>query len=302
MNDDRGSPHAPTAREVSAELDGPMSYAGRAAPAPPTTDRTRSYYVCGVRVDDVTRQEALARIAALVEQPGFDRIATPNVDHIVLAQRDRTFRDAVNTSTLCLPDGRWLKRGSRLSGARFREAITGRKLVDPLCRMAARRAWRVYLLGSRGDVASRAAQVLRERHPGLEIADARSGSDDFGRDEAESKEILRELDRLRPDILFVACGAPRSEKWMLRHQDEIRAKVGIAVGYALDVIAGSLPECAEWITRAGFEWAHRLRHEPRRLWRRYLLRDPYFFYLILRSRADVCHGVLSNRHHDDAER
>lgn len=289
MSKSRGYPALPSAGSHSDGDD----YAACGGASPDTVARLfapanarRSYYVCGVRVDDVTQSEALSSIASLVEQPGFDRVVTPNVDHIVRAQRDQMFRSALNSSALSLPDGRWLRRGSRLQGIRFQEAITGRKLVDPLCRMAASRAWRIYLLGSRGSTAARAADVLLQRHPGLQIAGAHSPSDDFGHSETESADILAELDRVRPDILLLAVGAPKSETWMMRHASSIPAKVGIAVGCALDVIAGTFPECPDWATRAGFEWAHRLRHEPRRLWRRYLLRDPYFFYLLLKSRPE----------------
>jgi len=300
MNERPGEPSALHEADSSSRL-GDAEDAAHSRRRADRSSAPRSYYVCGLRVDSLGRDEALAAIAALVEQRGFDRIVTPNIDHVALAQRDELFREAVNTAALCLPDGRWLKRASRLSGARLQDVFTGRKLVDPLCAMAARCGWRVYLLGSRGNVASIAARVLRERHPALEIVGARSPSDRFGQSEAESADILLELERLHPEILFLALGAPKSEKWMLRHESRICAKVGIAVGYALDVIAGAIPECPSWMTRAGLEWSHRLRHEPRRLWRRYLLRDPYCIYQILKSRPEARHGAVQNSRHDDAE-
>lgn len=244
----------------------------------------RSYNVVGVRVDDVTCDETLDQIEKFMHEPGLHQIVTPNVDHILQAQYDGEFRGLVNQAALSVPDGKWLMRGSRLAGIHLREGVAGRLLVEPMCELAAKEGWSVYILASVGDVASVAAGKLMKKYPGLRVVGARSPSMKFGSDEEEAEMILNEIQGLAPDILFLGVGAPKSEKWIFRYRDRLPSHVAIAVGYAFDVIAGRMRECPRWLTRTGMEWAYRLLVEPRRLWRRYLIRDPKFFALILRQR------------------
>lgn len=93
---------------------------------------------------------------------------------------------------------------------------------------------------------------------------------------------------------------------MRRHAARLPAKIGIGVGYAFDVIAGDIAECPAWMTRNGVEWAYRLFREPKRLWKRYLVRDPYFFYLIFKQKLSGLSPAWpphahSHRHHHDAQ-
>ena len=244
----------------------------------------RSFNIAGVRIDDVTQDDVLRAVERFVAEDGLHRLVTPNVDHILHAQRDKQFREAVNTSALSLPDGKWLQRGARLLGIRIREGIAGRLLVDPMCELAARSGWSVYILASVGNIAERAAETLKTKYSELNVVKARSPSMQFGVNKAETEELLTELAELRPDLLFLGVGAPKSEKWLYEYRDRIPARVAIGVGYAFDILAGQIRECPRWITAAGMEWAYRLLKEPRRLWRRYLVRDPQFFGLLLKQR------------------
>lgn len=161
-----------------------------------------SHNIAGIRVDNVTEAEVLTRFGEFVRTDGFHLIVTPNVDHVVTAQRDLEFRAAINDSALSLPDGQWLVRGARLLGVHFREGIAGRKLVEPVCALAAKHGWTLYILASWGNTARRAADILMQKYPGLTIVGARSPSGQFGKDEAETEDVLAEIARLKPDILF----------------------------------------------------------------------------------------------------
>ena len=251
------------------------------SPLQPTFE---SHAIAGVRVDNVTFGEALNAIESFLVSNRLHRIVTPNVDHILIAQHNAAFRDAINTSSLSVPDGKWLVRGARWLNIRFRESIAGRLLVEPMLKLAIERERSVYILASRGDVAERAARNLQIKYPNLRIAGAHSPSLRFGEDAAETEQILETLNKLKPDILFLGMGAPKSEIWLHENEHRIPAKVAIGVGYAFDIIAGDIRECPRWMTRIGFEWAYRLCREPKRLWKRYLIRDPQFFALMLRER------------------
>lgn len=243
-----------------------------------------SFNVCGVRVDNVTFASVLSSVEHFVREGGLHLIVTPNVDYIVTAQRDHQFLQALNASALSIPDGTWLQRGARLVGIPIRESIGGRLLVEPLCQMAAQNGWSVSIIASVGDVAVRAAENLGRKYDGLNVVMARSPSMRFGRDSAETELLLSELQRLRPDLLFLGVGAPKGERWLHENRARIPVRVAIGVGYAFDVIAGRITECPPWISRAGMEWAYRLAKEPKRLSRRYLVRDPRFLGLLIRQK------------------
>jgi N-acetylglucosaminyldiphosphoundecaprenol N-acetyl-beta-D-mannosaminyltransferase len=243
-----------------------------------------SYTIAGVRVDSVTFAETLDAIQSFLADNRLHRISTPNVDHILLAQRNSAFRDAVNSSSLSVPDGKWLLRGARLLNVYFRESVAGRLLVEPMLKLAGEREKSVYILASKGSIAERAARNLQIKYPNLRIAGAHSPSLHFGEDPSETEQIIETLNRTKPDILFLGMGAPKSEIWLHQNEARIPAKVAIGVGYAFDIIAGEIRECPRWLTRIGFEWAYRLCREPKRLWKRYLVRDPQFFFLMLRER------------------
>lgn len=246
--------------------------------------RFRSYNVTGLRIDDVTRAEVLRAVESFVAEGGFHHLVVPNIDCLLHAHEDETYRAIVNTAALSIPDGMWLKRGLRLLGVRLRENVTGRLLVRPLCKLSAEKGWKVYILASAPGIAPIAAQHLVRDYPGLQIVAARSPSFQFVNDREETDDILTEMNRLAPDLLFIGVGAPKSDLWVHNFRDRIPAKVAIGVGYAFDVIAGKTAEAPRWMTHTGFEWLFRMMQEPKRLCRRYLARDPKAFHLILGQR------------------
>lgn len=267
----------------------------------------RSYSIAGIRIDDLTTDEVLEHVRRFMQEGGLHRLVTPNVDLLLHALEDDRYREVLNTAALSIPDGMQLIRGARILGVKLRENVTGRLLVKPLCHLAAREGWRVYILASANGIAPVAAQILMREIPGLQIVGARSPSFSFFRDRAEIESVLQDIAESRPDLLFVGLGSPRGEQWIFDYAGRLPAKVAIGVGYAFDVIAGKIKECPRWMTRHGIEWAYRLAKEPKRLWRRYLIRDPQFFVHVLRQKFSGQSttwppDVSAHRHHDNAER
>ncbi|MFH1011387.1 MAG: WecB/TagA/CpsF family glycosyltransferase [bacterium] len=244
----------------------------------------QSYNITGVRIDDLTREDVLRAVEAFVADGRLHRLVTPNVALILHAHRDEIYRTVLNSAALSIPDGMWLNYGARLLGIRLRENVAGRLLVRPLCELCAKKGWRVYILASAPGIAPMAAARLMRDYPGLQIVAARSPSFQFVQSPDEINEVLEEMRRLAPDLLFVGLGSPKGERWIYDYRDRLPVKVAIGVGYAFDVIAGKVAEAPRWMTHTGFEWLFRLLQEPRRLWRRYLLDGPRFFYLLLEQK------------------
>ncbi len=233
-------------------------------------------------IDALTFPEALREIEALVAAGAGGCVFTPNVDHVVTAEDDGEFRAAYGEASLAFADGQPLVWSSRALGTPLPAKISGSDLAWPLMELAARRRWRVYLLGGGPSVAdAAAARLLRDL--GVHVVGVDAPAIDLDAPGGEGDAAAERVRMARPDLLLVALGAPKQERWIHRHLQRIRPAVAVAVGAALDFLAGHVRRAPGWMSRAGLEWLYRLAQEPRRLARRYLLKDPRFLPILLRT-------------------
>lgn len=234
--------------------------------------------ILGVRVHDVTMAEALRIGEAFLAEGGPHQICTVNPEFVMHALRNPSFFEVLEKADLNVPDGVGLLWAGRILGQPLRERVPGVELMEALAARAAERGWRIFLLGAAEGVADRAAAALRARYPGLIIAGTFAGSP---RPE-DAPAILERLHQARPDLLFVAYGAPQQDLWIARHQPELRIPIAMGVGGAFDFIAGVVPRAPRWMREAGLEWLYRLIRQPWR-WRR-MLALPQFVLAVLRAR------------------
>lgn len=239
----------------------------QSAPSEGTPQDTRRRQVLGIPVDDVDMTRALAwieRAIAETRAAGTDfttrQIVTLNPEMVIAARSNPALRAAIAMADLVLPDGAGV-----VWAARLRARVTGVDLLVALAEVAARRGYRLYLLGAAPGVAADAADALRARFPGLRIAGASSGTPD----PAVCASIARRIRDAHADVVFVAFGAPAQELWIANTRGALGAAVAIGVGGALDFVAGRLPRAPEWMRAGGLEWLFRLLRQPWR-WRRML--------------------------------
>ena len=237
-----------------------------------------SLQVLGVRVDDVTADEALALIARFLAERAPHQICTVNPEFVMQAQQNGAFRKVINDVALCIPDGVGLLWAARRLRHPLRERVAGSTLVVQIAERAAQSGWRLYLLGGAPGVADKAAAILQARYPGLVVAGAFPGSPAPD----EEDDIVERIRAARPDMLFVAFGAPAQDLWIARNQSRLQVPVAMGVGGSLDFVAGVARRAPEWVQRIGLEWLYRLIREPWR-WRRQLAL-PRFVWHVLRSR------------------
>lgn len=235
-------------------------------------------HVLGVPIHDVTYDEALDHVAVWIDRGGPHQIGTVNPEFVMTARRTPAFRAVLQRADLCLPDGVGIMLAARYLGHPLRERVAGVDLVKRLAGRAARAGWRLFLLGAAPGVAERAADVLRQRSPGVTICGTYAGSP---APEAAA-EIAARVRAAQTDVLLVAYGAPAQDLWIARHLPRTGAAVGIGIGGAFDYLAGVTQRAPRWIRRLGFEWLHRLIQQPWR-WRRQLAL-PHFALLVLLRR------------------
>jgi N-acetylglucosaminyldiphosphoundecaprenol N-acetyl-beta-D-mannosaminyltransferase len=227
----------------------------------------------------VSFAEALREIENLVDSHQGGAVYTPNVDHVVKAESNEAFRRAYQHASLSLADGMPLVWVGRLLGCRLPERVAGSDLLMPLMELAARRRWRVYLLGGGQDAAKTAATRLVDELGVCVVGwdDCRiasDGSDSTGESAARARAAT-------PDVILVGLGPPKQELWIHRYRDEVRPAVALGIGAGIDFLAGRFKRAPRWLANAGLEWAFRMWQEPRRLWRRYLIEGPRFGHIAL---------------------
>jgi N-acetylglucosaminyldiphosphoundecaprenol N-acetyl-beta-D-mannosaminyltransferase len=233
-------------------------------------------------IDAVTRDQALDAIEGLVKRGEGGAIFTPNVDHVVLADGDARLRAAYARVSLSLVDGMPLLWACRLMREALPEKISGSDFVFPLLARAAERGWRVYFLGGGPGVGAHARDRLHERLPRLEIVGLDASHIDVDAPPERREAVLAPIRAARPDLVLVALGAPKQEIWIDQARDALRPALLFGIGASLDFVAQTVPRAPRWMSGAGLEWLYRLAREPRRLWRRYLVRDPKFLLVLAR--------------------
>ncbi len=230
-----------------------------------------------VAISPVRMEEAIEAIDDYIRTRAPHQIVTADASAIVRAQEDREFGDILNEASMVAADGAGVVWMARMLDLPIDERVSGCDMVLRICERAAERGYAVYLLGGEPGVADEAAAELTGRFPRLRIAGTQHGY--FGPE--EEPEILAGIRAERPEVLFVALGIPKQEKWIRQHLDEVGVPVCIGVGGSLDVIAGRVKRAPAWMQRAGLEWLWRTVLQPRRLPR--LLALPRFALMTLRA-------------------
>ncbi len=264
--------------------------------------------VLGVRFHDLTRREAAAEIARLAGEDAKTYVVKPYSEFLPRACRDERVRDILNGAAMRLPDGAgvlWAANYLSLPGGRLRallqfppslaslvlrpsvlrrplrEAMAGVDFTWEMLGTLAESGRSVYLLGGTAEESAGAAQAIRERLPSLTIAGARDGY--FRGPDAEA--VIEAINAASPDVLLVAMGFPRQEKWIAGNLPRLNVRVAVAEGGSLAFISGSAQRAPHWMRRSGLEWLFRLLRQPSRLRRQLAL--PVFVWLVLRQRLGV---------------
>ncbi len=235
--------------------------------------------ILGVKVDNLSFEEALVEVTKLVEEgrtgsPKY--LVKPNAEITTYAQKDSEFKDILNSASLAPPDGVGLMVASWLKHTPLRERVGGPDLTEEVLALAQRQSYSVFFLGAKENVLERLVKVVRDRFPKLKVVGFQNGY--FGMDEP----VVNKIRQAKPDILFVALGFPKQEKWIADHLNDLGVPLSIAEGGSFDFISGVVPRAPSWMGKAGLEWLFRLMREPSRITRHLsLLR---FVWLVLTKR------------------
>jgi N-acetylglucosaminyldiphosphoundecaprenol N-acetyl-beta-D-mannosaminyltransferase len=242
-----------------------------------TTIATRSLW--GVPIAAVRQLDVLDLVHDAIVGRRRLKIGVVNAAKIVNMRRDPKLSDDVRSSDIILADGIAVVWASRLLRRPLPERVTGIDLMFAMLERGSRHGYRVFCLGATDDVVAAVASRIKTDYPGVNVVGVRNG---YFTD-AQEAEVAAEIAAADPDILFVAMTSPKKENFMGRWADRLPVRVYHGVGGSFDVMAGKVSRAPALWQGLGLEWLYRVKQEPRRLWRRYLVTNTLFVALVLRE-------------------
>lgn len=230
--------------------------------------------ILGVPIDRITRDEAGTITENLIKESNktCKMIFAPNVEFIMYAQKDKEFAAILKQSELSTPDSIGIMIGAKLQKKSFKERIPGQSYFRKIIELSNEKGYSIYMLGGKPGIAEVAKENLEKLFPNVNIVGTHHGY--FS--ENEEKEVIKEINTLQPNVLFVALGAPRQEKWIYEHRNELKVDVAAGQGGTYDYEAGRIKRAPVFIQKMGIEWFWRLCREPSRI-KRQLVLPVYLF-------------------------
>ena len=224
-------------------------------------------------VDNVTLEEAISHIEKCINARKIGYVITPNVDQIVRIEHDPYFREICDNAELLLADGHPLLWIANWYKTPIKQKVCGSDLVPILCGVAARKDYSVFLLGAAEGVAAKAAENLKQRYPGLNIAGTYSPPFGFEKDKKEIEKINRMLYKSKADMLFVGMGVPKQDIFIYENMNKYQIPMSFSIGATIDFLAGVQKRAPKWMSKIGMEWLYRLLQDPKRMFKRYIIDD-----------------------------
>ncbi len=230
--------------------------------------------ILDIGVATFNMQETVQYIEKLIAERTPSLIATANAEMLMLTKQDQNFKEILQKAELVVPDGAGTVWAANYLGEKMPERVAGYDLVQELLAIAPRKKWRVYFFGSAPGIAEQAKVKAEVKYRGVEIVGVRNGY--FS--EADNSDIVADIRAKKPDILLVALGVPKQEKWLFKYKDELAVPVSIGVGGTFDVMAGAVKRAPVWMQKAKLEWLFRGLLQPKRIGR--LMALPKFVFAV----------------------
>lgn len=237
-----------------------------------------------INIDNVSIFEAIEIIDNLIKENNkYSYVLTPNVDHVVKIQKDKEFHKIYKEADLVLADGMPIVWVSKILKRPLKEKVSGSDLFPKLCGYASEKGYSVFFLGGLEGVAQKAAEVLKEQYPKLNVVGTYCPPFGFENDDIENQKIIQKIKESKPSIIFVGVGAPKQEKWIYNNIHKYQVPVSLGIGASFDFVAGTAKRAPVWMQNIGLEWFYRFINEPRRMFKRYFIDDMKFINILLKE-------------------
>lgn len=238
----------------------------------------KSINILGMKVDMVQTSEVIKIMENWIRNKEYGNyIVISNANDSVISKQNREVRQAVNNSSLSVPDGISLVLLARLYGYSLKKRVYGPDLMLEFLKTTSHKNYSHFFYGATDNVLTRLISNLKQDFPNLKVAGVYSPP--FrSLTRFEDNQIVTMINAASADILWVGLGCPKQQLWMYRHQHKLKVPVMVGVGAAFDFLAKLKPQAPRFIRDNGFEWLFRFVSEPKRLWKRYLVNGSLFLY------------------------
>ncbi|WP_353258090.1 WecB/TagA/CpsF family glycosyltransferase [Prochlorothrix hollandica] len=245
--------------------------------------------ILNIDIDNLSMDELLHRL----QSGGF--VVTPNVDHLIKLQRDREFYKLYQEADYRVCDSQVVFYSSRFLGHPLRERISGSDLFPCFYRYyQGDPSMTIFLLGAGPGVADRAREKINQRVQRNMVVAAYSPSFGFEQNKEECDRIVELINQSGATVLAIGVGAPKQEKWVAQYRQRLTGvKVFLAIGATIDFEAGQVSRAPRWMSNWGVEWVYRILQQPKRLWRRYLIDDLPFLWLLVQQRFGLYRNPMA---------
>ena len=224
-------------------------------------ERLPAIHILDLPVNHVTMATALKAIDGFIRDGSPHHVVTADATMLVMAQEDTALREIISHAELITPDSEGIRWAARRQGAPLPERVSGVEIVERLCERSVTTGYRLYFLGAAPGVAEQAKARMEAKYPGAQIVGTRNGF--FT--EAELPGILDAIRTARPDVVCVAFGIPKQEKWIAAHRATLGVPVLIGVGGTLDVLSGTVKRAPLLMRRLKLEWLWRVLSNPKKI-------------------------------------
>lgn len=233
--------------------------------------------ILGVSIDNVTLEETGIYTKQLIEESNKScrLVVAPNTEFIMLAQKDEEFFNVLKSASFATPDSVGVMIGGKLQKKKFKERIPGQAYFRNTLKVGEKEGWTFYFLGGEKGIAEKAKEKVMQDYPNLKVVGCHEG---YFEEESE-EEVINQINALKPNVLFVAMGAPIQEKWIYKNKDKLCVDIATGQGGTFDYEAGKIKRAPKFFQKMGIEWLWRLVKEPKRIVRMMAL--PKYLIIIL---------------------
>ena len=231
-------------------------------------------------VNNVNMREALSAIDTMITSDKKSYVVAINVDVVMKIENDVYLKEIVDNADMVLVDGKPLVWIAKWHKHPVKAKISGSDLVPLLCKEAARNGRSIYIIGGKDGIAEKAKEKLERELPDINIVGTYSPPFGFENDTIELDKINAMITQVHPDLLIACFGCPKQEKWIYENISKYDAKVSICAGATVDFLAGNVSRAPRWMSEHGLEWFYRFLQEPKRMFRRYFVKDVKIIGLI----------------------
>jgi N-acetylglucosaminyldiphosphoundecaprenol N-acetyl-beta-D-mannosaminyltransferase len=247
------------------------------------SQRPSSFRLLDTPIAAYTFSAAIEEVSRFVRTRSRTRLVHFTTVHMLIeAVMNKEFSSILKSADLNFPDGMPLVWLGRRTGNSTVSRVCGPEFMPAFCKQTAHLGYRHFFYGGAPGAAEAVIEALKRESPEIEIA-GHFTPPYRPLTAEEDREICTRINQSEADLVWVCLGCPAQEKWIHEHRDKLNAPVLLAVGAAFDFVAGRAQRAPKLLRENGLEWLYRLVKDPRRLWRRYLVYNAFFLYLMLKQ-------------------